>query len=112
MMKHACRRLTRAASLATMLLTSGPVFAQGTVGPIDLSGQWAVRNHEDFPYSMDMLPGDYMGLPLNAEARSGADAWLMSYWAMPERQCVMYTSQYIVLGPQSLQLSSDIDPIS
>ncbi len=32
--------------------------------------------------------------------------------AMPERQCIMYTSHYVVRGPQSLQISSEIDPIS
>ena len=100
------RHIARTALL--VFLTSAPAFAQ-----LDLSGQWAARNHEDSPYSGGtMLMADYMGLPINDEARARADSWSMSYMAMPERQCIMYTSHYVVLGPQSLQISSEIDPIS
>src|SRR2546422_6213543 len=87
-----------------VMLTTVPAFAQ-----VDLAGLWAARNHEDLE---GMLPGDYTGLPINDEARTRADAWLLSYQAMPERQCIMYTSHYVVRGPQSLQISSEIDPIS
>jgi len=87
-----------------VMLTTVPAFAQ-----VDLAGVWAARNHEDLE---GMLPGDYTGLPINDEARTRADAWLLSYQAMPERQCIMYTSHYLVRGPQSLQISSEIDPIS
>jgi len=87
-----------------VMLTTVPAFAQ-----VDLAGVWAARNHEDLE---GMLPGDYTGLPINDEARTRADAWLLSYQAMPERQCIMYTSHYVVRGPQSLQISSEIDPIS
>lgn len=87
-----------------VLVTSTPAVAQ-----IDLTGVWAARNHEDLE---GMLPGDYTGLPINDEARARADAFLLSYQAMPERQCIMYTSHYVVRGPQSLQISSEIDLIS
>src|SRR2546422_858001 len=76
-----------------VMLTTVPAFAQ-----VDLAGVWAARNHEDLE---GMLPGDYTGLPINDEARTRADAWLLSYQAMPERQCIMYTSHYVVRGPQS-----------
>jgi len=102
------KMLARVVLPALLLLASSPAFAQ-----IDLTGQWGARNHEDAPYSGGaMLMADYMGLPINDEARARADAWSMSYMAMPERQCIMYTSHYVVLGPQSMQISSDIDPIS
>lgn len=94
-----------------LLLVSTPAFAQGF--GVDLSGQYRANNHEDAPYSGGaMLMADYMGLPINDEARARADSWSMSYMAMPERQCIMYTSHYVVLGPQSLQMTPDIDPIS
>lgn len=98
--------ITKRAAIAVMLvlLTSAPAAAQ-----IDLTGVWAARNHEDLE---GMLPGDYTGLPINDEARARADAFLLSYQAMPERQCIMYTSHYVVRGPQSLQISSEIDLIS
>ena len=95
---------TRTLLTAVALLTSAPAFAQ-----VDLTGFWAARNHEDLE---GMLPGDYAGLPINDEARARADAFTLSYLALPERQCIMYTSHYVVRGPQSLQISSEIDPIS
>jgi hypothetical protein len=103
--KRAFQTLMRAAVIVLLLmLGSAPAAAQ-----IDLTGVWAARNHEDLE---GMLPGDYTGLPINDEARARADAWLLSYQAMPERQCIMYTSHYVVRGPQSLQISSEIDLIS
>jgi hypothetical protein len=59
-----------------------------------------------------MLLGDYTGIPINDEARARADSWLISRQAMPERQCILYTSHYVVRGPQNLQISSEADPIS
>jgi hypothetical protein len=97
------RNITTRAVIA-VLLTSAPAVAQ-----IDLTGVWAARNHEDLE---GMLPGDYTGLPINDEARARADSFLFSYQAMLERQCIMYTSHYVVRGPQSLQISSEIDLIS
>jgi len=80
---------------------------------IDLTGSWSNRIHEDF---IERGPGpeigDYLGLPINDEARARADAWQISIQTMPERQCILYTSQYIVMGPQNLRITSDIDPIS
>ncbi|HEY7448750.1 MAG TPA: hypothetical protein VH702_11415 [Vicinamibacterales bacterium] len=90
--------------LLFLVLTSASAAAQ-----VDLSGVWEARNHEDLE---GMLPGDYTGLPINDEARARADAFLLSYQAMPERQCIMYTTHYVVRGPQSLQIGSELDPIS
>jgi hypothetical protein len=53
-----------------------------------------------------------MGLPINDEGRARADAWQISIQTMPERQCILYTSQYLVMGPQSFKMLPDIDPIS
>jgi hypothetical protein len=80
------------------------------VDPIDFSGLWAMRNHEDI--GDNAVPGDYMGMPVNEEARARADAWSASNQSMPDRQCIMYTSFYTVLGPQGLRISPEIGPIS
>ena len=56
--------------------------------------------------------GDYTGLPINDEARAIADAYQVSMQNMPERQCILYTSQYIVMGPQNLRIEQELDPIS
>ena len=87
---------------------SVPAFAE-----VDLTGSWANRIHEDF---IERAPGpnigDYLGLPINDEARARADAWQISIQTMPERQCILYTSQYLVMGPQSFRMVADRDPIS
>src|SRR5688572_958278 len=96
------------------------VFAQGQVEAaaaaqrqeIDFTGNWANRLHEDW---VERAPGphigDYTGLPINDEARAVADTYQVSMQNMPERQCILYTSQYIVLGPQNLRIEAERDPI-
>ena len=95
-------------------------FAQGQVEAaaaaqrqeMDFTGTWANRLHEDW---VERAPGphigDYTGLPINDEARAIADAYQVSMQNMPERQCILYTSQYIVLGPQNLRIEAERDPI-
>jgi hypothetical protein len=90
--------------VALLVLTIAPASAQ-----IDLTGTWAARIHEDLEGE---LLGDYTGLPINDEARARADAWQQARQAMSERQCIMFTSHYVVRGPQSLQITSETDPIS
>ena len=86
---------------------AAPAFAQAQQAVaavqgslLDLSGTWANRLHEDW---IERAPGphigDYTGLPINDEARAVADAYQVSMQNMPERQCILYTSQYIVMGP-------------
>ena len=100
--------VSRASWRSRMMRPSAPAFAE-----LDLSGMWANRLHEDF---LERAPGprigDYLGLPINDEGRARADAWQISIQTMPERQCILYTSQYLVMGPQSFKMLPDIDPIS
>jgi hypothetical protein len=115
------RTLAAALTLIWVAVTA-PAFAQGQVQEaqarlqgtaIDLSGTWANRLHEDW---IERAPGphigDYTGLPINDEARAVADAYQVSMQNMPERQCILYTSQYIVMGPQNLRIEQELDPIS
>jgi hypothetical protein len=105
-----------------MLAGGGSAFAQGQVEAasalsrgqvVDLAGSWANRLHEDW---VERAPGphigDYTGLPINDEARAYADLYQVSMQNMPERQCILYTSQYIVMGPQNLRIEPEVDPIS
>lgn len=94
-----------ALSLATRLL-----WAHSVDGPVNLAGEWRTMNHEDIGDAA--VPGDYMGMPINDEARARADAWSASTQSLPERQCIMYTSFYTVLGPAPLRIAIDYDPIS
>jgi hypothetical protein len=101
------KRISLAAG-ALVALFATPAFAQ-----LDISGTWGNRLHEDW---IERAPGpeigDYTGLPLNEEGRARADAYQVSLQAMPERQCILYTAQYMVMGPQNLRITSEIDPIS
>src|SRR3970040_601193 len=90
-------------AFAVMMVSSigslTPVFAQGQVEAalsrgqvMDFAGTWANRIHEDW---IERAPGphigDYMGLPINDEARAYADLYQVSMQNMPERQCILYT---------------------
>jgi len=100
--------MKRFALVVIVLAAATPALAQ-----IDLSGTWANRLHEDwFERAPGPEIGDYLGLPLNDEGRARADAYQVSLQAMPERQCILYTAHYMVLGPQNLRVMSELDPIS
>jgi hypothetical protein len=91
-------------TVALVVATAAPVFAQ-----IDITGAWAPRVHEDLEGE---LLGDYTGLPINDEARARADAYSGSYLSMPERQCIMFTTHYVVRQPHPLRIDANTDPIS
>jgi hypothetical protein len=92
--------------LLAATLTSAPAFAQ-----VDLSGNWIYRLHEDWK---DRSPGpdlgEFLGLPINADARARALRYSASVLSLPERQCIFYPPYYVVLGPQSIRMWADLDP--
>jgi hypothetical protein len=85
---------------------STPALAQ-----IDIAGHWAVRQHEDWE---ERGPGpeivDYLGLPINDEARERALAYSTSALSIPERQCLYYAPHYNAIGPFGLEIWADTDP--
>jgi hypothetical protein len=103
--------MTRTAT-AILLLTASlirvPALAQ-----IDLAGQWASREHQDWE---ERGPGpevvDYLGLPINGSARERALSYTASMLSMPERQCLYYAPQYLLYGPQNLKLWAEFDPVT
>lgn len=98
--------MSKGTFLLALALVSFPVFAQ-----VDLAGNWVAKQHQDWE---ERGPGpeavDYLGLPINAEARAKALLYQPSMIAMPERQCLYYTPAYVVLGPQGIKMWSDSDP--
>src|SRR3990170_544429 len=78
------------AAAALLAAAPGVVWAQ-----VDLSGEWAPLFHEDQP---ERIPGpdigDYLGLPINDEARQRADAWDASLLTLPEHQCKPHPADY------------------
>ena len=92
--------------LLGVMCVSVPAFAQ-----IDLAGHWAARQHEDW---QERGPGpeivDYLGLPINDEARARALSYSTSALSLPERQCLYYAPHYLAIGPFGLEIWSDTDP--
>lgn len=114
--------VTAAVLMAGLAGAPGTAVAQGQVEEaagrsrgtmVDFAGSWANRLHEDW---IERAPGphigDYTGLPITEDARAYADLYQVSMQNMPERQCILYTSQYIVMGPQNLRIEPEVDPIS
>jgi len=91
-----------------MASVSTPALAQ-----IDLSGNWVARQHEDWE---ERGPGpeavDYLGLPINEEARARALTYSTSALSLPERQCLYYAPHYVLIGPFGLKIWSDTNPVT
>jgi hypothetical protein len=101
-------RTVCAISAAALLAcaTATPAAAQA-----DFSGVWQPRYHEDQP---ERIPGpelkDYLGLPINAAARQFADSWDSSRITLPEEQCRVHTSPYILRGPLNVRMWEEKHP--
>jgi len=95
-----------AAAMAGILLIGAPLCGQ-----VELAGNWAARLHQDW---QERNPGpeavDYSGLPINEEARANALSYIASIDSLPEHQCMPYTPQYIVVGPQGIKMWAEEDP--
>lgn len=89
-----------------LVLVAGPAYAQ-----FDITGSYNTLMHEDQP---ERVPGpaigDYLGLPINDEARAFADAWSPSRLTVPEHQCRAHSSPYIFRGPLNMRIWDERDP--
>jgi hypothetical protein len=74
--------------------------ASSASAQVDISGTWSSRMHEDW---MERWPGpdpgDFSGLPLNADGRAWAQSYSPSQLSLPERQCLYYPQTYRAVGP-------------
>jgi hypothetical protein len=88
--------------LGLLLFTSVAARAE-----LDLAGNWRVILQED-TQERGAGPdiGDYLGMPLNDEARRRADQWQSASQGLPERQCILYTNFYLVQGPSNIYFSA------
>jgi hypothetical protein len=101
------RRLHLSIAVYAMVLgTAAPALAQA-----ELSGVWQPRYHED---QIERIPGpelrDYLGLPINDSARQFADSWDPSRITLPEEQCRVHVSPYILRGPLNLRIWEEKHP--
>lgn len=112
---HLVRLVSRTRVCVSLLVVAAVTLAAArpASAQIDLSGSWAARNFEDV---MERIPGpyavDYTGLPINDDARARALSYSASQMGMIERQCALYASPYIGLGPFGLKIWNETDPTS
>jgi hypothetical protein len=96
---------------ASLIRVAIPVAASAQT--MDLAGNWAAKEHQDW---QERVPGpeavDYLGIPLNEEGRTVALSYMASQLSLPERQCLYYTPQYLVIGPQGFRIWADSDPVT
>jgi hypothetical protein len=103
-------RFATPAALALLLTLASctPATAQ-----VDFAGHWGGIFHEDQP---ERVPGpslgDYLGLPINDNARAFAEAWDASRLTVPEHQCRAHASPYIYRGPLNLRIWEERDPLT
>lgn len=107
-----CRALQWLAWAAPLAV--GTVLAPAAaVAAIDLSGYYAPLFHED---AEERIPGpdagDYLGLPINDDARLKADTWNGSVLTVPERQCLPHPSTYGFRGVGTLRMWETRDPVT
>ncbi|MEQ1582138.1 MAG: hypothetical protein ABL964_16220 [Steroidobacteraceae bacterium] len=99
-----------ATSLVLGLLITGQARAQAD---LDLSGVWNQKTHEDWQEEGDGPDlGDFLGLPINDEARTRALSYSASSLSLPERQCLFYAPNYLIAGLQGINLTADTDPVT
>jgi hypothetical protein len=99
---------SRIAGAALVLaLVSVPASAQ-----VDLNGGWQSLQHEDWvERSPGSDPVDYTGLALSDAGRARALSYSYAQYSLLERQCILYTPQYVIWGPQGLRIWSESDPV-
>jgi hypothetical protein len=77
---------------------------------MDLTGSWAPAPHEESTGNPAIA--EYYGVPITEGARNFGLAWDPSRLTMPEHQCQVHVSPYILGGPLNLRIWEERDPKS
>ena len=103
-------RLRMVAGLFVALFLLLPELGRPVSAQEDPTGFWDNRFHEDEP---ERIPGpeigDYLGLPINDDARLRGDTWDATLLELPENQCRPHPSDYAWRGPALLRIWQEID---
>jgi hypothetical protein len=94
-------------------LLGGLLLAQTRVG-FNLTGMWTAMYHEDELERTDpgSSAGDYLGMPINDDARLRADTWDADLVSVLEHQCIPHSAVYAMRAPSALKISTVDDPAS
>jgi hypothetical protein len=104
--------ISRALLYSGILLTASSfLLAQTRVG-FNPSGVWSPMYHEDELERTDpgSPVGDYLGMPINDDARLRADSWDADLISAPEHQCIPHSAIYAMRAPSNLKISTIEDP--
>ena len=97
---------TVAFGLLAWVMMATPAMAQ-----VDLSGSWAGVFHEDQQEATNGPDlGDFLGLPINDDARGRGLSYTTSLLSEPERQCLYYPSFYMFESPFQIGMWPESDP--
>ena len=122
MKRHGSKQsaICRGALAGVLLLGSTALWAQAPGGnrpaaaplsardqaPYDLSGYWVSLITQNWRPRMVVLgPGDYEGVPMNAEGKKIADAWTPAKAEEAARTCEAYGGGIIMWLPERLHIS-------
>jgi hypothetical protein len=109
-MRNVCRAAVMASIfLAAMFVSSRPAFAQ-----VDFTGVWNPNvQDEDNP---ERLNGpslvEFVGLPINDQARVWGLSYRSSRLSLLEHQCQVHVVEYIHRGPHQIRMWEERDPVS
>jgi hypothetical protein len=102
MIAHAART---GALLLLVLIVCHPALAQ-----IDFAGEWAQVASPQRTQQIDL--GDWLGMPLNDDARARAESWAPGIISAPEWQCRPHGATHILLGASPLKIWKEVDPVT
>lgn len=96
--------------VAGLLLTALMMLPGASIAQSDPSGEWRALYHED---RGERMPGpdlgDYLGVPINAQGRAKADAWMASLLELVENQCRPHPADYAWRGPFNMRVWAEYD---
>jgi hypothetical protein len=105
----------RRAGVVTLLLVSAifiasvPAFAQ-----VDLTGVWNPNLTDEDAAERVAGPSlvEFVGLPINDQARVWGLAYRPSRLSLPEHQCQVHVLEYIHRGPWAMRMWEERDPVT
>jgi len=85
---------------------AGPAATARAAAPIDLTGYWVSIVTQDWRWRMVMpAKGDYLGVPITAEAKKVADAWDPARDEAAGEQCRSYGAPALMSVPGRLHIA-------
>jgi hypothetical protein len=108
-----CRARLEAAAAAPAVQAAASAQGRGAAAPspratapVDFTGNWVAVVSEDWRWRMITPPrGDYANIPVNAAARTIADAWDPARDEAAGEQCRAYAAPAIMREPTRLRIS-------